>query len=61
MVIKISNPDSYQNPFGLPVYQCGNFIAYKIANTWNKLPADAVNSNTVNEFKTKLDKIIHTL
>ena len=41
--------------------QCGNFITYKIANTWNKLPADAVNSNTVNEFKTKLDKIIHTL
>ena len=41
--------------------QCGNFITYKIANTWNKLPADVVNSNTVNEFKNKLDRIIHAL
>ena len=40
---------------------CGNFLTYKIANTWNKLPADVVNSTTVNEFKNKLDKIIKTL
>ena len=40
---------------------CGNFLTYKIANTWNKLPADIVNSDTVNEFKNKLDKIIKTL
>ena len=41
--------------------QCGNFLTYKIANTWNRLPADIVNSNTVDEFKKKLDKIIKTL
>ena len=41
--------------------QCGNFFTYKIASSWNKLPADVVNSNTVDEFKKKLDKIIKTL
>ena len=40
---------------------CGNFFTYKIGNTWNKLPTDVVNSNTVDEFKRKLDKIIKTL
>ena len=40
---------------------CGNYFTYKIANTWNRLPADLVNSNTVEEFKRKLDKIIKTL
>ena len=40
---------------------CGNFFAYKIANTWNKLPVELVNSNTVEEFKKKLDKIIKSL
>ena len=41
--------------------QCGNFFTYKIASTWNRLSADIVNSNTVDEFKNKLDKIIKTL
>ena len=41
--------------------QCGNFFTYKIASIWNRLPADIVNSNTVDEFKKKLDKIIKTL
>ena len=41
--------------------QCGNFFSYKIGNTWNKLPADVVNSDTVDEFKKKLDKIVKTL
>ena len=40
---------------------CGNFFTYKIANTWNKLPVEIVNSNTVEEFKKKLDKIIKSL
>ena len=40
---------------------CGNFFTYKIGNIWNKLPADVVNSDTVDQFKRKLDKIIHSL
>ena len=40
---------------------CGNFFTYKIGNIWNKLPAEVVNSDTVNQFKRKLDKIIHSL
>ena len=41
--------------------QCGGFFTYKIASYWNKLPADVVNSDNVNQFKTKLDKIIDTV
>ena len=41
--------------------QCGNFFTYKIASHWNKLPADVVNSASVNQFKNKLDKIIDTV
>ena len=41
--------------------QCGNFFTYKIANIWNRLPAEIVNSNNVDEFKKKLDKIIKTI
>ena len=40
---------------------CGNFFTYKIGNIWNKLPVDVVNSDTVDQFKKKLDKIIHNL
>ena len=36
--------------------QCCNFFTYKIA----RLPAGIVNSDTVGEFKNKLDKIIKT-
>ena len=41
--------------------QCGDFFSYKIPNIWNKLPADVVNSDTAEEFKKKLDKIIRNL
>lgn len=48
----------------LPRYTCnavGNFFTVKICNTWNKLPADVVDSSTVEQFKTRLDRILHTL
>ena len=41
--------------------QCGNFFTYKIAPIWNRLPAKAVNSATVEQFKIELDKVIDTL
>ena len=37
--------------------QCGN----KIAPIWNRLPAEAVNSASVEQFKIELDKVIDTL
>ena len=40
--------------------QCGNFT-YKIAPIWNRLPAEAVNSASVEQFKIELDKVIDTL
>ena len=41
--------------------QCGGFFTYKIASYWNKLPADVVDSATVNQFKNRLDKVIDTV
>ena len=41
--------------------QCGNFFTYKIAPIWNRLPAEAVNSTSVEQFKIELDKVIDTL
>ena len=41
--------------------QCGNFFTYKIAPIWNRLPAGAVNSASVEQFKIELDKVIDTL
>ena len=41
--------------------QCGNFFTYKIAPMWNRLPAEAVNSASVEQFKIELDKVIDTL
>ena len=41
--------------------QCGNFFTYKIAPIWNRLPAEAVNSASVKQFKIELDKVIDTL
>ena len=38
--------------------QCGNFFTYKIPAYWNKLPADVVNSDSINQFKNRLDKVI---
>ena len=40
--------------------QCGNFFTYKIA-PWNRLPTEAVNSASVEQFKIELDKVIDTL
>ena len=34
---------------------------YKIAPIWNRLPAEAVNSASVEQFKIELDKVIDTL
>ena len=34
-----------------------NFFNNRIANDWNVLPDAAVNSNSVNSFKAKIDKI----
>ena len=41
--------------------QCGNFFTYKIAQIWNRLPAEAVNSSSVALFKIEFDKVIDTL
>ena len=41
--------------------QCGNFFTYKIAPIWNRLPAEAVNSASVEQFKIELDKVIDSL
>ena len=41
--------------------QCGNFFTYEIAPVWNRLPAEGVNSASVELFKIKLDKVIDTL
>ena len=40
---------------------CGNFYSYKICNTWNRLPAEVIGSETVVEFKRRLDRIIYSL
>lgn len=40
---------------------CGNFFTYKIGNVWNGLPSEVVNSSSVEQFKNRLDKILHTL
>ena len=40
---------------------CGNFFTYKIASFWNRLPADVVNSTSINQFKNSLDRVIDTL
>ena len=37
---------------------CGTFFTYKIPSFWNRLPADVVNSSTVNQFKVRLDRVI---
>ena len=40
---------------------CGNFFSYKICSHWNALPPDVVNSTSVDQFKTRLDKVLHRL
>ena len=41
--------------------QCGNFFTYKVASYWNRLPANVVNSITIDQFKNRLDKVIDLL
>ena len=41
--------------------QCGNFFTYKIAPIWNRLPVEAVNSASAEQFKIELVKVIDTL
>ena len=41
--------------------QCGNFFTYKIVSLWNKLPAEVVNSVSIDQFKARLDKVIDML
>ena len=38
-----------------------NFLTNRIANEWNILPQDVVDSKSVNEFKEKLDKFMNEL
>ena len=37
---------------------CGNFFTYKICGTWNTLPVEVVNSDSVDEFKSRLDRVL---
>ena len=37
---------------------CGNFFSYSICEHWNRLPAEVVNSNSVEQFKSRLDKVL---
>jgi len=34
-----------------------NFLSNRIINSWNALPIEAVEANTVNSFKARIDKI----
>ena len=36
----------------------GNFFTYKICNTWNKLPPKVVDSSMIEQFKSRLDKLL---
>jgi len=40
---------------------CGNFFSYAICSRWNALPSDVVNSDSVEQFKIRLDKILPRL
>ena len=33
-----------------------NFSTYRVVEEWNKLPAEVVNSDTIETFKSRLDK-----
>ena len=37
---------------------CGNFFTYSICGAWNSLPAEVVNSNSVDQFKSRLDPVL---
>ena len=41
--------------------QCGNFFTYRIPSYWNRLPAEVVESATVDQFKNRLDRVIDSL
>lgn len=36
-----------------------NFLVNRIANKWNELPQEVIDSKTVNEFKNKFDRYIN--
>ena len=36
-----------------------NFFTNRVVNTWNKLPSNIVNANSINEFKNLFDKYYH--
>ena len=38
---------------------CGNFFTYSICDKWNSLPTDVVNSDSVEQFKSRLDKVLN--
>lgn len=40
---------------------CGSFMTYSICSTWNKLTSEVVQSTSIEQFKTRLDKMLHTL
>ena len=41
--------------------QCGNFFTFKMPSYWNRLPTEVVESTTVDQFKSRLDKVIDNL
>ena len=34
-----------------------NFFSNRITNSWNALPTNAIEANTVNSFKARIDKV----
>ena len=37
---------------------CGNYFTYSICGKWNALPAEVVNSDSVEQFKNRLDRYL---
>ncbi|XP_076030387.1 uncharacterized protein LOC143018685 [Oratosquilla oratoria] len=55
---------NYEWRLSPPRYSCdkvGDFLTYKIYNTWNRLPKNVVNSSSVEQFKSQLDKVLDML
>ena len=46
-----------KNSFRLNVRK--NFFSNRVVNAWNELPQYVVDAETVNSFKTRLDKLYH--
>ena len=65
-LFKLSNNQTRSNGWKLDLKRfktnhCGNFFTYKIPSYWNRLPANVVDSVTLDQFKNRLDKVIDTL